>query len=90
MENLNQPKTEIIFRKPVIKVIGLGGGGGNAVARMVRKGFADVEFIVANTDAQALVNVSGAKKVLLGPDSSSGKGAGVLPAMTPFHEEFSV
>ncbi len=79
MENLNQPKTEILFRKPIIKVIGLGGGGGNAVARMVRKGFADVEFIVANTDAQALLNVSGAKKVLLGPDSSSGKGAGGNP-----------
>ena len=76
----NEPfKNEIIFRKPTIKVIGLGGGGGNAVKRMIEKGITDVEFIVANTDYQALQDITGAKRILLGPESSSGKGAGGNP-----------
>ncbi len=79
MENLNQPKIDIQYRKPVIKVIGLGGGGGNAVMRMISKGFSDVEFIVANTDYQALQSCRGAQQVLLGPESSMGKGAGGNP-----------
>lgn len=79
MENLNQPKIDIQYRKPIIKVIGLGGGGGNAVMRMINKGFSDVEFIVANTDYQALQSCRGAQQVLLGPESSMGKGAGGNP-----------
>ncbi|VAW44355.1 Cell division protein FtsZ [hydrothermal vent metagenome] len=61
---------------PVIKVIGLGGGGGNAVDYMVRSEVKDVEFICANTDAQALDNSSVATCIQLG---SVGLGAGADP-----------
>ncbi len=61
---------------PVIKVIGLGGGGGNAVDYMVRSEVKDVEFICANTDAQALDNASVATCIQLG---AGGLGAGADP-----------
>mgnify|MGYP001022562842 CR=1 FL=1 len=70
---------EILYKKPVIKVIGLGGGGGNAVNRMIEKNFLDVEFIAANTDSQALRNCKATKKILLGPDTAQGMGAGGNP-----------
>ncbi|MCE5231906.1 MAG: cell division protein FtsZ [Mizugakiibacter sp.] len=63
----------------VIKVIGVGGGGGNAVAHMVNSQIDGVEFICANTDAQALKN-SGAKVTLqLGANVTKGLGAGANP-----------
>lgn len=63
----------------VIKVIGVGGGGGNAVNHMVRNNVEGVEFICANTDAQALKNI-GARTVLqLGPGVTKGLGAGANP-----------
>ena len=49
-----------------IKVIGVGGGGGNAVNRMVQGGMQGVEFIVMNTDQQALMNNTATQKVQLG------------------------
>jgi cell division protein FtsZ len=49
-----------------IKVIGVGGGGGNAVARMVQAGLSGVEFIVANTDAQALRSSPAPVKINIG------------------------
>ena len=62
-----------------IKVIGIGGGGNNAVNRMIEAGIQGVEFIVANTDAQVL-NVSRAtKKIILGLKISKGLGAGANP-----------
>jgi cell division protein FtsZ len=61
---------------PVIKVIGLGGGGGNAVDYMVRSEVKDVEFICANTDAQALDNSSVTTCIQLG---AGGLGAGADP-----------
>ncbi|MDE1547931.1 cell division protein FtsZ [Jeotgalibaca caeni] len=62
-----------------IKVIGVGGAGGNAVNRMIEEGVQGVEFIVANTDTQAL-NASGAEaKIQLGPKSTKGLGAGSIP-----------
>ncbi|VAW48045.1 Cell division protein FtsZ [hydrothermal vent metagenome] len=61
---------------PIIKVFGLGGGGGNAVDYMVRSEVRDVEFICANTDAQALENVSVADCIQLG---AGGLGAGADP-----------
>ncbi len=64
-----------------IKVIGVGGGGGNAVDRMVTAKLADVEFIVANTDQQALESNAAAAKVLLGPELTRGLGAGGDPAV---------
>ena len=63
----------------VIKVIGVGGGGGNAVAHMVNAGVDGVEFITANTDAQA-IKQSGAKAQLqLGANVTKGLGAGANP-----------
>lgn len=63
----------------VIKVIGVGGGGGNAVNRMVEEGVSGVEFIAANTDVQAL-RVSKADRVIqIGPKLTRGLGAGAKP-----------
>jgi cell division protein FtsZ len=62
-----------------IKVIGIGGGGGNAVNRMVRAGFPGVEFIVANTDVQALQQSVAPVKVQLGEKLTKGLGAGADP-----------
>jgi len=62
-----------------IKVIGVGGGGGNAVNRMVQAGFADVEFIVANTDRQALAANAAPIKVQIGSQLTKGLGAGADP-----------
>jgi cell division protein FtsZ len=59
----------------VIKVIGVGGAGGNAVEHMIREGVQGVEFICANTDAQALKHMSAGVKLQLGP----GLGAGGKP-----------
>ena len=62
-----------------IKVIGVGGGGGNAVNRMVRAGFDGVEFIVANTDLQALQNNAAPVKLQIGEKLTKGLGAGADP-----------
>jgi cell division protein FtsZ len=62
-----------------IKVVGVGGGGGNAVNRMISAGLADVEFIVANTDAQALQNNAAPVKIQIGRDLTKGLGAGADP-----------
>jgi cell division protein FtsZ len=62
-----------------IKVIGVGGGGGNAVNRMVTAGFGDVEFIVANTDQQALQNNAAPIKLQIGAQLTKGLGAGADP-----------
>ena len=62
-----------------IKVIGVGGGGGNAVNRMIAAGVVGVEFIVANTDAQALESSSAPVKLQLGVKLTSGLGAGANP-----------
>src|SRR5689334_1713699 len=62
-----------------IKVIGVGGGGSNAVNRMVRAGFDGVEFIVANTDLQALKNNAASVKLQIGSKLTKGLGAGADP-----------
>ena len=64
---------------PVLKVVGLGGGGSNAVNRMIELGLSGVEFVAANTDVQALVSSLAPVKVQLGPDSTRGLGAGGKP-----------
>jgi cell division protein FtsZ len=63
----------------IIKVIGVGGGGGNAVNHMYRQGIKDVEFAVCNTDAQALMNSPVPFKVQLGSELTEGRGAGNKP-----------
>ncbi len=62
-----------------IKVIGIGGGGGNAVNRMVQAGFDGVEFLVANTDAQALRSNAAPIKLQIGSKLTKGLGAGADP-----------
>ena len=64
---------------PVIKVIGVGGGGGNAVNHMVAAKIEGVEFICANTDAQALKNVAAKTVLQLGGEITKGLGAGANP-----------
>jgi cell division protein FtsZ len=63
----------------VIKVVGVGGGGSNAVNRMVDAGLSGVEFMAANTDAQALLAVDADVKVQIGTESTRGLGAGANP-----------
>ena len=62
-----------------IKVIGVGGGGSNAVNRMVQAGLSGVEFLVANTDVQALDHNSAAVKLQIGSKLTKGLGAGADP-----------
>src|SRR4029079_9110043 len=63
----------------VIKVIGVGGGGGNAVAHMVNAGVEGVEFITANTDAQAIKQIGAKHQLQLGSNVTKGLGAGANP-----------
>lgn len=63
----------------VIKVLGVGGGGGNAVQHMVKSGIDGVEFICTNTDAQALSRVEGARSLQIGCNITKGLGAGATP-----------
>ena len=63
----------------VIKVIGVGGGGGNAINRMVDEGVTGVEFIAANTDVQALSSTKAETVIQLGPKLTRGLGAGGQP-----------
>jgi cell division protein FtsZ len=75
---------EIIDKDPnatVIKVVGVGGAGGNAVEHMIREGVSGVEFICCNTDAQALKQSSAGTKLQLGP----GLGAGGKPERAKEH-----
>jgi cell division protein FtsZ len=63
----------------VIKVIGVGGGGGNAVAHMINANIEGVEFIVANTDAQAMTSCNSRTHLQLGANVTKGLGAGANP-----------
>src|ERR1700746_3711846 len=63
----------------VIKVVGVGGGGTNAVSRMVDAGLRGVEFIAANTDAQALGMIDADVKLNIGHEATKGLGAGANP-----------
>jgi cell division protein FtsZ len=65
--------------KPVLKVIGLGGGGCNAVNRMIELGLNGIDFIGANTDHQALQNCLAPVTIRLGPKTTRGLGAGGKP-----------
>lgn len=66
-------------RKPIIKVLGVGGGGSNAVNHMYRQGIVDVDFLVCNTDAQALENSPVPGKLHIGWQLTEGRGAGNNP-----------
>ncbi len=75
-----QPSLDGIH-KPVLKVLGLGGGGSNAVGRMIELGLTGVEFIAANTDHQALLTNPAPVKIQLGPKVTRGLGAGGNPSV---------
>jgi cell division protein FtsZ len=62
-----------------IKVVGVGGGGGNALNNMIRSGLQGVEFIAANTDSQALQHNLAPVKLQLGPEVTAGLGCGAKP-----------
>lgn len=66
-------------KSSIIKVIGVGGGGGNAVNHMFKQGITDVDFMICNTDAQALVSSPIPIKVQLGETLTQGRGAGNKP-----------
>ena len=63
----------------IIKVIGVGGGGSNAVNHMYNEGIKGVDFVVCNTDAQALDNSPVPNKIALGSGLTEGLGAGGVP-----------
>ncbi|ANO32081.1 cell division protein FtsZ [Vibrio breoganii] len=73
-----EPMTEM-NDEAVIKVVGVGGGGGNAVEHMVRESIEGVEFISVNTDAQALRKTSVSSVIQIGTDITKGLGAGANP-----------
>jgi cell division protein FtsZ len=71
--------TDIREMKARIIVFGVGGAGGNAVNNMIASGLQGVEFIVANTDAQALASSKAGRVIQLGTDATRGLGAGAQP-----------
>jgi cell division protein FtsZ len=77
--NLTIPTHQHTDFSPRIAVVGVGGGGTNAVNNMVAMGLDGVEFIVANTDAQSLQNSKADRRVQLGPHLTQGLGAGAKP-----------
>jgi cell division protein FtsZ len=76
--NLSMPRTEPDL-KPRITVVGVGGAGGNAVNNMIKCELEGVEFIVSNTDAQALANSAAERTIQLGRNITQGLGAGSRP-----------
>ncbi|RUX26571.1 cell division protein FtsZ [Mesorhizobium sp. M7A.F.Ca.US.011.01.1.1] len=76
---INLQKPDITELKPRITVFGVGGGGGNAVNNMITAGLRGVEFVVANTDAQALTMSKAGRLIQLGAHVTEGLGAGSQP-----------
>lgn len=70
-----------VNQSSIIKVLGVGGGGSNAVNHMFKQGIKDVDFIVGNTDAQALANSPVPVKIQLGASLTEGRGAGNKPVV---------
>jgi cell division protein FtsZ len=76
---INLKKPDITELKPRISVFGVGGGGGNAVNNMITAGLKGVDFVVANTDAQALTMSKAERLIQLGAHVTEGLGAGSQP-----------
>ena len=74
-------KTPIASALPKIVVLGMGGGGSNAINRMIESGMQGVTFVAANTDSQALATNLAPNKIQLGPKATRGLGAGGLPTV---------
>jgi cell division protein FtsZ len=75
--NISVPKDQEL--KPRITVVGVGGAGGNAVSNMIRSNLEGVDFVVANTDAQALAQTLADRRIQLGQRVTQGLGAGAKP-----------
>lgn len=75
---MNQPK-DMFSAKPVLKVIGVGGGGGNAVNRMIDNDVRGVEYIAINTDCQVLRLSKAEVRIPIGTELTKGLGAGANP-----------
>ncbi|MEP6829075.1 MAG: cell division protein FtsZ [Rhizomicrobium sp.] len=75
--NLKLPETKEL--RPRITVLGVGGAGGNAVNNMIEAGLDGVDFVVANTDAQALAQSKAGTRIQLGAGTTEGLGAGAQP-----------
>ena len=86
--NLSMPGTEEL--KPRITVFGVGGAGGNAVNNMIEKQLQGVDFVVANTDAQALAQSASSSRVQLGIKATEGLGAGARPSVGAAAAEESI
>lgn len=76
-----QKPLNLNIHQPVLKVLGLGGGGSNAITRMIELGLQGVEFIAANTDYQVLKDNPAPVKIQLGPQITRGLGAGGNPSI---------
>ncbi|GHG19959.1 MULTISPECIES: cell division protein FtsZ [Paracoccus] len=79
--NLNLMMNDEDELKPRITVFGVGGAGGNAVNNMIEKNLDGVEFVVANTDAQALASSRATNRIQMGPKVTEGLGAGAKPVI---------
>ena len=86
--NIGPPASDEL--RPKITVIGVGGAGGNAIANMIAAEIEGVDFIVANTDAQALNTAAADVRIQLGPDITGGLGAGARPEVGKAAAEESV
>ncbi len=78
-DDLSLPEEDIKTSPTVIKVIGCGGGGSNAVKRMIEYGLTDVDFIIINTDLQALRVAKATQKIVIGQKVTGGLGSGGNP-----------
>src|ERR1043165_5537522 len=86
--NLKAPETKEL--RPRITVLGVGGAGGNAVNNMIGSKLEGVEFVVANTDAQALAQSKAERKIKLGGKLTEGLGAGAAPVIARAVREMGI
>ena len=77
--NVNPKKLDIGELRPRITIFGVGGAGGNAVNNMINAGLQGVHFVVANTDAQALITSRAERIIQMGVAATGGLGAGSQP-----------
>ncbi|MCF8306891.1 MAG: cell division protein FtsZ [Ignavibacteriales bacterium] len=79
LEEVNQKDSKFYDKNAVIKVVGVGGGGCNAIESMIKKGLEGVEFVAMNTDAQALKYSTANHKIQIGNTTTKGLGTGADP-----------
>ncbi len=77
--NVNIPEEDMFSAKPILKVVGVGGGGGNAVNRMIENDVRGVEYIAVNTDCQVLRLSKAEVRIQIGKELTRGLGAGANP-----------